>query len=218
MTQDDQKKAAAEAALEYVDYGEVIGVGTGSTANYFIDALSRIKNRLDGVVASSEVSKQRALRQGIPVIELNSVAGLALYVDGADEATHNRHLIKGGGGALVREKIVAASSDKFVCIVDGTKMSDVLGSFPLPIEVIPMARSLVSRRIVGFGGVPEFREGFITDNGNQILDIKRLELTDPTRLETEINSIPGVVDNGIFAVRGADTIIIGETSGVKYIE
>jgi len=218
MTQDDQKKAAAEAALEYVDYGEVIGVGTGSTANYFIDALSRIKNRLDGVVASSEVSKQRALRQGIPVIELNSVAGLALYVDGADEATHNRHLIKGGGGALVREKIVAASSDKFVCIVDGTKMSDVLGSFPLPIEVIPMARSLVSRRIVGFGGVPEFREGFITDNGNQILDIKRLELTDPTRLETEINSIPGVADNGIFAVRGADTIIIGETSGVKYIE
>ena len=218
MTQDDQKKAAAEAALEYVDYGEVIGVGTGSTANYFIDALSRIKNRLDGVVASSEVSKQRALRQGIPVIELNSVAGLALYVDGADEATHNRHLIKGGGGALVREKIVAASSDKFVCIVDGTKMSDVLGSFPLPIEVIPMARSLVSRRIVGFGGVPEFREGFITDNGNQILDIKRLELTDPIRLETEINSIPGVVDNGIFAVRGADTIIVGEASGVKYIE
>ncbi|SVE21465.1 uncharacterized protein METZ01_LOCUS474319, partial [marine metagenome] len=195
MTQDDQKKAAAEAALEYVDYGEVIGVGTGSTANYFIDALSRIKNRLDGVVASSEVSKQRALRQGIPVLELNAVAGLALYVDGADEATHNRHLIKGGGGALVREKIVAASSDKFVCIVDGTKMSDVLGSFPLPIEVIPMARSLVSRRIVGFGGVPEFREGFITDNGNQILDIKRLELTDPIRLETEINSIPGVVDN-----------------------
>ena len=218
MTQDDQKKAAAEAALEYVDYGEVIGVGTGSTANYFIDALSRIKNRLDGVVASSEVSKQRALRQGIPVLELNAVTGLALYVDGADEATHNRHLIKGGGGALVREKIVAASSDKFVCIVDGTKMSDVLGSFPLPIEVIPMARSLVSRRIVGFGGVPEFREGFITDNGNQILDIKRLELTDPIRLETEINSIPGVVDNGIFAVRGADTIIIGETSGVKYIE
>ena len=218
MTQDDQKKAAAEAALEYVDYGEVIGVGTGSTANYFIDALSRIKNRLDGVVASSEVSKQRALRQGIPVLELNAVTGLALYVDGADEATHNRHLIKGGGGALVREKIVAASSDKFVCIVDGTKMSDVLGSFPLPIEVIPMARSLVSRRIVGFGGVPEFREGFITDNGNQILDIKRLELTDPIRLETEINSIPGVVDNGIFAVRGADTIIVGEASGVKYIE
>ena len=218
MTQDDQKKAAAEAALEYVDYGEVIGVGTGSTANYFIDALSRIKNRLDGVVASSEVSKQRALRQGIPVIELNSVAGLALYVDGADEATHNRHLIKGGGGALVREKIVAASSDKFVCIVDGTKMSDVLGSFPLPIEVIPMARSLVSRRIVGFGGVPEFREGFITDNGNQILDVKCLELTDPIRSETEINSIPGVVDNGIFAVRGADAIIVGETSGVKYIE
>ncbi len=218
MTQDDQKKAAAEAALEFVDYGEVIGVGTGSTANYFIDALSRIKNRLDGVVVSSEISKQRALRQGIPVLDLNVVAGLALYVDGADEATHNRHLIKGGGGALVREKIVAASSDKFVCIVDGTKMSDVLGSFPLPIEVIPMARSLVSRRIVGFGGVPEFREGFITDNGNQILDIKRLELTDPIRLETEINSIPGVVDNGIFAVRGADTIIVGEASGVKYIE
>ena len=217
MTQKEQKQAAAEAALEFIELGAVIGVGTGSTTNYFIDALARVKGKLDGAVASSEASAARLRAMGIPVLDLNRTGDLSLYVDGADEATRNLHLIKGGGGALTREKIVASASRKFVCIVDESKLSDVLGSFPLPVEVIPMAQSLVSRKLIGMGGLPELRPDLTTDNGNVILDVRNLDLTDPMTVETALNAIAGVVDNGLFAHQRADVLLVGRESGVDQI-
>ena len=218
MNQDDKKRAAAKAALEYIEHDTVIGIGTGSTANYFIDMLGELKHKIDGAVASSEASAERLKSHGIPVVDLNGAGDLSIYVDGADEATHHRHLIKGGGGALTREKIVAAASKTFVCIVDDTKVVDRLGKFPLPVEVIPMARSYVSRRMVIAGGTPEYRHGFVTDNGNDIIDISGLRITEPVKLESEINQIVGVVTNGLFAARGADVLIVGENSGVKVLD
>ena len=215
MSQDQEKQAAAEAALEYIEFGDVIGVGTGSTTNYFIDALGKVKAKLDGAVASSEASASRLAEIGIPVLDLNRTGDLSLYVDGADESTRNLHLIKGGGGALTREKIVASASQKFVCIVDQSKLSDVLGSFPLPVEVIPMAQSLVSRRVIAMGGVPELRPDFVTDNGNVILDVRNLDLTDPLSIELELNAIAGVVENGIFAHRKADVLLVGQNDSVE---
>lgn len=218
MTQDEMKKAAADAALEYVKVGTVIGVGTGSTANYFIDALARIKGKIDGAVASSVATAERLKKNGIPVLDLNDTGDLAIYVDGADEATHNLHLIKGGGGALTREKIVAAASKTFVCIGDESKLVDVLGKFPLPVEVIPMARSLVAREIVRLGGEPVLRQGFKTDNGNLILDVHNLKILNPVELESELNQIVGVVTNGLFARRPADVMLLGTAAGVKVIK
>ncbi|MHB8454076.1 MAG: ribose-5-phosphate isomerase RpiA [Acidiferrobacterales bacterium] len=215
MTQDDMKKAAARAALEYIESGTVIGVGTGSTANHFIDALTAIKGKIDGAVASSNATAERLKRQGIPVLDLNATGGLKLYVDGADEATHNLHLIKGGGGALTREKIVAAASEIFVCVADESKLVDVLGKFPLPVEVIPMARSYVAREIVKLGGEPVLRQGFTTDNGNVILDVHSLKILNPVEIEEKLNQIVGVVTNGLFARRPADVLILGSASGVK---
>ncbi len=215
MSQEQQKQTAAEAALDFVAVGDVIGVGTGSTTNYFIDALGKIKGKLDGAVASSEASASRLAEIGIPVLDLNRTGDLSLYVDGADESTRNLHLIKGGGGALTREKIVASASQKFVCIVDQSKLSDVLGSFPLPVEVIPMAQSLVSRRVIAMGGIPELRPDFVTDNGNVILDVRNLDLTDPLSIELELNAIAGVVENGIFARRRADVLLVGQNNGVE---
>ncbi len=215
MSQDQEKQAAAEAALEYIEFGDVIGVGTGSTTNYFIDALGKVKAKLDGAVASSEASASRLAEIGIPVLDLNRTGDLSLYVDGADESTRNLHLIKGGGGALTREKIVASASQKFVCIVDQSKLSDVLGSFPLPVEVIPMAQSLVSRRVIAMGGIPELRPDFVTDNGNVILDVRNLDLTDPLSIELELNAIAGVVENGIFAHRKADVLLVGQNDSVE---
>jgi len=217
MTQEEQKQAAAEAALEFIELGDVVGVGTGSTTNYFIDALAQVKGKLEGAVASSEASATRLGAMGIPVLDLNRTGDLSLYVDGADEATRNLHLIKGGGGALTREKIVASASRKFVCIVDESKLSDVLGSFPLPVEVIPMAQSLVSRKLIGMGGLPELRPDLITDNGNVILDVRNLDLTDPMTVEVALNSIAGVVDNGIFAQQRADVLLVGRGSGVEQL-
>ena len=217
MTQEEQKQAAAEAALEFIELGDVVGVGTGSTTNYFIDALAQVKGKREGAVASSEASAARLTAMGIPVLDLNRTGDLSLYVDGADEATRNLHLIKGGGGALTREKIVASASRKFVCIVDESKLSDVLGSFPLPVEVIPMAQSLVSRKLIGMGGLPELRPDLITDNGNVILDVRNLDLTDPMTVETALNAIAGVVDNGIFAQQRADVLLVGRASGVDHI-
>jgi ribose 5-phosphate isomerase A len=218
MTQDELKKASAEAALEYVESGMIVGVGTGSTANYFIDGLARIKGKLDGTVASSEASAERLRGHGISVLDLNSAGDLQLYVDGADESTRHLHLIKGGGGALTREKIVAAASDKFVCIADESKLVDVLGSFPLPVEVIPMARSYVARQIVKLGGQPVLREGFTTDNGNVILDIQNMSIIDPVDLETKLDHIAGVVTNGLFARRGADVFLMATSNGVEVLE
>ena len=217
MTQEEQKQAAAEAALEFIELGDVIGVGTGSTTNYFIDALAKVKGKLDGAVASSNASATRLAAIGIPVLDLNRTGDLSLYVDGADEATRNLHLIKGGGGALTREKIVASASRRFVCIVDESKLSDVLGSFPLPVEVIPMAQSLVSRKLIGMGGLPELRPDLTTDNGNVILDVRNLDLTDPMTVETALNAIAGVVDNGVFARQRADVLLVGQGSGVDQI-
>ena len=217
MTQKEQKQAAAEAAVEFIELGDVVGVGTGSTTNYFIDALAKVKGKLEGAVASSEASAARLTAIGIPVLDLNRTGDLSLYVDGADEATRNLHLIKGGGGALTREKIVASARRKFVCIVDESKLSEVLGSFPLPVEVIPMAQSLVSRKLIGMGGLPELRPGFTTDNGNIILDVRNLDLTDPMTVEVALNSIAGVVDNGVFAQQRADVQLDGRGSGVDQI-
>ena len=217
MTQEEQKQAAAEAALEFIELGDVVGVGTGSTTNYFIDALAQVKSRLEGAVASSEASATRLTAIGIPVLDLNRTGDLSLYVDGADESTRNLHLIKGGGGALTREKIVASASRKFVCIVDESKLSDVLGSFPLPVEVIPMAQSLVSRKLIGMGGLPELRPDLTTDNGNVILDVRNLDLTDPMPVEIALNAIAGVVDNGIFAQQRADVLLVGRASGVDHL-
>ncbi len=215
MTQDDMKKAVAEAALEFVPKSGIIGVGTGSTANYFIDLLATIKGRLDGAVASSVATAERLKRHGIPVVDLNEAGTLAVYVDGADEATVHRALIKGGGGALTREKIVAAASRSFVCIADEGKLVEVLGRFPLPVEVIPMARSLVAREITALGGEPVLRQGFTTDNGNVILDVHGLKILDPVALEERLNQMVGVVTNGLFARRGADVLLLGTANGVR---
>jgi ribose 5-phosphate isomerase A len=215
MTQDEMKKMVAEAALEYVEPGTVIGIGTGSTANHFIDCLAGIKHRIEGTVASSEASADRLKSHGIPVLDLNSAGELSVYIDGADESNHYLHLIKGGGGALTREKIVAAASRKFVCIADASKLVDVLGTFPLPIEVIPMARSMVARELVKRGGQPVYREGFVTDNGNIILDIHNLEIMEPVTLEEDLNNIPGIVTVGLFARRPADVLLLGTGDGVR---
>ena len=218
MTQDEMKKAAALAALEYIEVGSVIGVGTGSTANHFIDALAAIKGKIEGAVASSKATAERLKQHRIPVLELNATGGLSLYVDGADESTRHLHLIKGGGGALTREKIVAAASKIFVCVADETKLVDVLGTFPLPVEVIPMARSYVARAIIQLGGEPVLREGFTTDNGNVILDVHGLKILNPVELEEKLNNIVGVVTNGLFARRPADVLILGTASGVKTLK
>lgn len=216
MRQDDKKKAAAQAAVSYVK-GGVIGVGTGSTVNYFIDALRDVRARLDGAVSSSEASTERLNALSIPVLDLNEAGPLDLYVDGADEADRHLRLIKGGGGALTREKIVAAVSDKFVCIVDDTKLVGVLGEFPLPVEVIPMARSYVARKLAALGGQPVWREDFVTDNGNFILDVRGLQIVDPVKTEVDINNIVGVVSVGLFAKRPADVLLVGDEGGVRTI-
>ena len=208
------KQAVARAAVEYVRNG-IIGVGTGSTANYFIDALAEVKGRIDGAVASSEATAARLKSHGISVLDLNSAGELELYVDGADEITEHFAMIKGGGGALTREKIVAACSKKFICIADESKLVSVLGQFPLPVEVVPMARSYVARELVKLGGQPRLREGFTTDNGNVILDVYGLSIIDPVALETTLNQLVGVVTNGLFARRGADVLLLGTASGVK---
>jgi len=218
MTQDEMKQAVARAAIEYVVPGTIVGVGTGSTANYFIDELAKIKGRIEGTVASSVASAERLKGHGIPVYDLNAVDGISVYIDGADESTRQLQLIKGGGGALTREKIVAAVSDKFVCIADETKLVDYLGRFPLPVEVIPMARSYVAREIVKLGGEPVLREGFTTDNGNIILDVHSLEIMEPIKLEQTLNNIVGVVTNGLFAMRPADVLLLGTSEGVKILE
>ena len=215
MNADELKKAAAEAALEYVETGMIVGIGTGSTANHFIDLLAGIKDKIEATVASSIASADRLKGHGIPVLDFNEAGQLSLYVDGADESTKDLHLVKGGGGALTREKIVAAGSDKFVCIADDSKLVDKLGAFPLPIEVIPMAQNMVAREIVKLGGTPELREGFITDNGNIILDVKGMEIADPLSFETTVNQIAGVVTMGIFAHRPADVLILAGQDGVK---
>jgi len=218
MDQNQQKQQAAEAALEYIESGDVIGVGSGSTTNYFIDALVNVKTKLDGAVASSIESANRLGRLGIPVLDLNLTGDLPLYVDGADETTRTLYLIKGGGAALTREKIIANACRRFVCIVDLSKMSEVLGSFPLPIEVIPMAQGLVGRRLVGMGGIPTLREGVVTDNGNVILDVRNLDLTDPPKVERALNNLVGVVENGIFAQRRADILLLGTDTGVERVQ
>ena len=213
MNQDQLKQAVAQAAVEYVPYDAILGVGTGSTVNYFIDALAPIKNKIKAAVSSSEESTKRLQALGIEVVNLNSVSGLSVYIDGADEITEHKHMIKGGGAALTREKIVAACAKKFVCIVDHSKQVDVLGKFPLPIEVIPMARSYVARELVKLGGMPEYREGVVTDNGNVILDVHKLKILDPVKLEQQLNQIAGVVTNGLFAQRGADVVLVGQKTG-----
>ncbi|MDR4652184.1 MAG: ribose-5-phosphate isomerase RpiA [Nitrosomonas sp.] len=217
MTQDEQKKATAIAAIEYVPVGRVIGVGTGSTANYFIDELAKIKHKIDGAVASSDATAKRLKSHGIDVIDLNEVDDLSVYIDGADEITRHLHMIKGGGGALTREKIVAAVAKQFICITDQSKLVNVLGNFPLPIEVIPMARSFVAREIAALGGQPALRQGFITDNGNIILDVHGLRISNPVELETTLNQITGIVTNGLFARRAADILLLGTDKGVEII-
>ena len=215
MTQDELKLAVAREAIKYVEEDSIVGVGTGSTANFFIDELAKIKGRIDGAVASSEATATRLKERGIRVVELNSVGELAVYVDGADEITEHLAMIKGGGGALTREKIVAAVARKFVCIADGSKLVPTLGEFPLPVEVIPMARSWVGRQMVKLGGIPRLREGFTTDNGNLIIDVSSLKILNPPELEQVINNIPGVVTVGLFAQRGADILLLGTPNGVK---
>ena len=218
MTQDDKKKAAAYAALEYVEKNTIVGVGTGSTVNHFIDALATIKSSIIGAVSSSEASTAKLKEYGIDVFDLNEVSELSVYVDGADEINKYNHMIKGGGAALTREKIVSAVADKFICIVDDTKNVDVLGDFPLPVEVIPMARSYVARELVKLGGDPVYREGVITDNGNVILDVHNMQIAEPLTLENQINSIVGVVTNGLFANRAADVVLVGTENGVKVLK
>ncbi|MFV2056453.1 MAG: ribose-5-phosphate isomerase RpiA [Thiohalomonadales bacterium] len=215
MTQDEQKKAVAAAAIEYIPAGAVVGVGTGSTANFFIDELAKIKHKIETTVASSKASADRLKGHGIPVDDLNNVNEITVYVDGADETDEHRRLIKGGGGALTREKIVAAVAKQFVCIADESKLVNLLGKFPLPIEVIPMARSYVARELVKLGGNPAYRDGFVTDNGNHILDIHGLEIVDPVSLEKALNNIVGIVTNGLFAIRSADVMLLGSPDGVK---
>ena len=216
MTQDEQKRAVAQAALKYAQEG-VIGVGSGSTVNLFIDALAAVKGRIEGAVAASEASAERLKKHGIRVFDLNSVNGLDVYVDGADEVTENLHMIKGGGGALTREKIIAAVAKQFICICDASKLVGVLGKFPLPVEVIPMARSHVGREMLRRGAQPVLRENYKTDNGNLILDCHGLTLLDPPAMEVELNNIAGVVTNGIFARRPADVLLLAEPGGVRTI-
>ena len=215
MDQDALKKQVAEAALRFVPEGEIIGVGTGSTANFFIDGLATLKDRIKGAVASSEATAERLKQHGIEVFSLNDVGNLSVYVDGADEVNSHREMIKGGGGALTQEKIVAAAAREFICIVDASKQVKRLGAFPLPVEVIPMARSYVARKLVALGGQPEYREGFVTDNGNIILDVHNLDITNPIELETTLNNIVGVVTNGLFAKRPADVVLVGENGSVN---
>ena len=217
MTQDELKRAVAREAIKHVVEDAVIGVGTGSTANFFIDELARMRNRIAGAVASSERSAERLKGHGIRVLDLNSVNDLPVYVDGADEITEHLAMIKGGGGALTREKIVAAVARKFVCIADESKLVPVLGKFPLPVEVIAMARAYVARQMVKLGGQPKLREGFATDNGNIVLDVWGLSILNPVELETAVNNIPGVVTNGLFARRGADVLLLGTKTGVRTI-
>ncbi len=218
MTPDEKKQQVAKKALEYVVEDTIIGIGTGSTANYFVDALATIKHKIEGTVASSNVTAERLKSHGIPVFELNGVDEISVYIDGADESNRYLHLIKGGGGALTREKIVAAASKRFVCIADDSKLVEVLGKFPLPIEVIPMARSYVARQLVKMGGKPVWRDGFITDNGNIILDVHNLQIIEPVKLETQINELTGVVTNGLFATRRADVLLLGSQDGVKVLD
>lgn len=218
MTQDELKKAVGWSALKYVKPGTVVGVGTGSTAAHFIDALGTISHQIEGAVSSSDASSAKLASLGIPLLDLNSVDVLDIYVDGADEINGQMQMIKGGGAALTREKIIAAVARRFICIVDGSKQVDVLGNFPLPVEVIPMARSFVARELVKMGGLPEYRQGVVTDNGNIILDVRNLHILDAVALEDRINSLPGVVTVGLFARRGADVALIGTADGVRVIE
>ena len=222
MTQDELKQAVADAALAYIqprlENETILGVGTGSTANLFIDALARIKGQINGTVASSEASAQRLKSHGIPVYELNTVDQVDFYVDGADESNRALQLIKGGGAALTREKIVSAVAREFICIADESKLVGVLGAFPLPVEVIPMARSYVARKLVGLGGEPVWRQGFVTDNGNLILDLYGMDIVDPKDLEQQINQLTGVVTNGLFAHRPADILFLGTGDGVKTLK
>jgi len=215
MSQDDLKRAVAKAAIEYVPADCIVGVGTGSTANFFIDELARIKHKIRGAVASSEVSAKRLQGHGIEVLSLNEAGDLQVYVDGADEITRHMHMIKGGGGALTREKIVAAASRQFICLCDASKLVDMLGRFPLPVEVIPMARSSVARQLAALGGQPKLREGFTTDNGNVILDVYGLQIMNPVELESTLDHIAGVVTNGLFARRPADVLLLGTPEGVR---
>ena len=221
MDQAEQKRSVARAALEYIEPRltpkTIVGVGTGSTTNCFIDALATVKGKFDACVSSSEASTERLRGHGITVVDLNSVDRIEVYVDGADEVNQAGELIKGGGGALTREKIVAASADQFVCIVDESKLVDVLGAFPLPIEVIPMARGLVARAVVQLGGSPEWRQGFTTDNGNIILDVHELRITEPRAFEATLNNIVGVVTNGIFAAQAADVVLIASAQGTRHL-
>ncbi len=219
MTPDDKKRIAAEAALEYVQPGTVLGVGTGSTVNHFIDILAaKMKGAVEAAVSSSEASTERLKQHGIQVLDLNAVDELSIYVDGADESNRHLQLIKGGGGALTREKIIAEASRSFVCIADDSKLVDRLGRFPLPVEVIPMARGLVARKLAAMGGQPVLRENYLTDNGCEILDVHNLEILEPMKMETEINQIPGVVTVGLFAHRGADVLLLGGERGVETIK
>ncbi len=218
MDQNALKKSAAQAALAYVPDDSIIGVGTGSTVNYFIAELAAIKNRIEGAVASSEASARLLHEADIEVMELNNTGDLDIYVDGADEVTEHLHMIKGGGAALTREKIVAAASRKFICIADQSKLVGVLGKFPLPVEVIPMARSYVARQLVKLGGRPVLRDGVTTDNGNVILDVHGLTILNPIDLETTINQIAGVVTNGLFALRGADVLLLATPGGVRTLK
>lgn len=215
MSQDDLKRAVARAAIEYVPADCIVGVGTGSTANFFIDELAGIKHKIRGAVASSEASAKRLQGHGIEVVSLNDAGSLPVYVDGADEITRHMHMIKGGGGALTREKIVAAASRKFICVCDASKLVDVLGKFPLPIEVIPMARSSVARQLVVLGGQPRLRENFVTDNGNVIFDVHGLQIMNPVELESTLDHIAGIVTNGLFARRAADVLLLGTAEGIK---
>jgi ribose 5-phosphate isomerase A len=214
MSQDSQKQAVALAALDYIEYGIVLGVGSGSTVNYFIDALKSVKGKIEGAVASTSVSAERLKALSIPLLDINSLSEIPLYVDGADEIDPYKHMIKGGGGALTREKIVASMSKKFVCIVDASKQVDMLGAFPVAIEVIPMARSYVARQIVKLGGNPVYRQGFVTDNGNVILDVHNLKILNPIEMEKTLNNIVGVVTNGIFAARSADVVLVAAAEGI----
>ena len=209
IDKEGEKRLSAEAAIEFVEDGAIVGVGTGSTVAYFIEALGRIKSRIEGTVSSSEQSTAKLKALGIPVLDLNHSGDLALYVDGADECDPHNRLIKGGGAALTREKIIAAASKRFVCLIDSAKQVNVLGKFPLPVEVVPMARSYVARQIVKLGGQPVWRDGVVTDNGGWILDVHNLTITDPARLEAELNQITGVIANGLFAKRAADVVIVG---------
>lgn len=215
MDRTAKKIAVAKASVEYIDDGYTLGVGTGSTVNVLIDLLPSVRHRIQAIVSSSEQTSARLQKHGFEVSSLNSVGDIDLYIDGADEATKHLHLIKGGGGALTREKVLAAAARKFVCIVDDSKLVGMLGKFPLPIEVLPMAQSFVARQIIKMRGQPIWREGFITDNGNHILDVHNLTITNPLEMETRLNQLPGILTNGIFAHRPADVLLIGEDSGVR---